>query len=105
MRKVLFKYAVHLGEVGHVVEEDVALDHPLDADTSLCQYADNVLAALLRLVCDAAFDQVALVVCGDLAGDEDLRACDDGLGLRVLVSVRETAAVSPWSRVVELCGW
>lgn len=52
------------------------------------QDSKDVLDALLRLVGDAAFDQVAGGVGGDLAGDEDLVVGFDGLGLwgRVLVS-------------------
>lgn len=57
------------------------LDNPLNTHTRLSQYANNVLAALLRLVRNATLDQVALCVRGDLSGDKDLRACDDGLGL------------------------
>jgi hypothetical protein len=63
------------------------LNNPLNPDPSLGQYPLDVLAALLRLVCDAALDQVALVIGGDLARDEDLGACDDGLGLFARVSV------------------
>jgi hypothetical protein len=114
VRKVLLEDAVHLGEVGHVVEEDIDLyrgsallfrlklcfcadaklasddelqrgrmylDDPVDFDTRLGQYPHNVLAALLRLVRNAALDQIALGVRRDLAGDIDLRASDDGLGL------------------------
>jgi hypothetical protein len=43
------------------------LDDAFNANTGLGQYADNVLAALLGLVGDAAFNQVAFGVCGDLA--------------------------------------
>jgi hypothetical protein len=57
------------------------LDDPVDLDTRLGQYPHNVLTALLRLVRNAALDQIALGIGGDLAGDIDLRAGDDGLGL------------------------
>ena len=57
------------------------LDDPVQAYTSLGEDSLDVLTALCCLVRDAAFNQLALVVCGDLAGDEDLGACDDGLGL------------------------
>lgn len=57
------------------------LDDLVHADTCLGKNALDVLAAHLRLVCDAAFDQVAFCVCGDLAGDEDVGAGDDGLRL------------------------
>jgi hypothetical protein len=43
------------------------LDNALNANASLGQDADNVLAALLRLIGDAAFDQVAFGVGRDLA--------------------------------------
>jgi hypothetical protein len=67
--------------VRHVVKEHVHLDDAFNADTRLLQYAHNVLAALRRLVGDAAFDESTGVVGGDLAGHEDLGACDYGLGL------------------------
>lgn len=60
------------------------LDNPLNPHPSLSQYPHNILAALLRLVCDAALDQIALCVGGDLARDEDLGARNDGLGLCIL---------------------
>lgn len=84
MRKVLFKHAVHLCEMRHVVEEHIDLDHAVDLDAGLGQDADNVLAALFGLVGDAAFDQVAFGVGGDLARDVDLGAGDDGLRLGML---------------------
>jgi hypothetical protein len=64
------------------------LDNAVDADTSLLQDCNNVLAALCRLVGDAAGDQLTLVVGGDLSGDEDLGAGDNGLALRCSVSTR-----------------
>jgi hypothetical protein len=63
---------------------DLHLYNPLNPHPSLSQYPHNVLAALLRLICDAALDQVALCIGGDLARDEDLGTRDDGLGLYVL---------------------
>lgn len=57
------------------------LHNPLNPHARLSQDANNVLAALLRLIRDATLDQVALCVCWDLAGHEDLRAGNDGLGL------------------------
>ena len=63
------------------------LNDPLQTHARPHEYALNVLTALRRLVRDAALDQGALGVCGDLAGDEDLRACDDGLGLSYPVSI------------------
>jgi len=67
------------------------LDNPLNANTGFGEDSLDVLAAHLGLVGDAAFDQVALCVGGDLARDEDIGACDDGLGLGVF------ACVSPLS--------
>jgi hypothetical protein len=70
------------------------LDNAVNADTSLLQDGDDVLAALCRLVRDAARDQLALVVGGDLARDEDLGAGDDGLALVCCVST----VIACWSR-------
>lgn len=105
MREVLLKHAVHLLEVRHVVEEHVDLntthvsmctytskvlnlvyirthlDDAVNTDTSLLENSNDVLAALCRLVCDAALDQGTGLVSGDLARDEDLRAGDDSLAL------------------------
>lgn len=57
------------------------LDNPIHANTRLGEYALDVLAAHLCLIRNASFDQVALGVGGDLARDEDIGACDDGLCL------------------------
>jgi hypothetical protein len=76
------------------------LHNPLDPHARLSQDANNVLAALLRLVRDATLDQVTLCVCWDLAGNEDLRAGDDGLGL-FGASVRllfQCCAIVEWER-------
>lgn len=81
VREELLKHAVHLGEVCHVVEEDVDLDDVLDGCVGLLQDGDDVLAAQCCLVGDAALDQGAGLVGGDLAGDEDVGPGDDGLGL------------------------
>jgi hypothetical protein len=62
-------------------EKATYLDNPINAHINLRQDRHNIIAALLRLICDAAFDQVALFVRRDLARDVDLRACDYGLGL------------------------
>lgn len=81
MGEVLLEDAVHLGKVGHVVEEDVDLDDLLDRGVGFFQDGDDVLAALGGLVGDVALDQGASLVGGDLAGDEDIGTGDDGLGL------------------------
>jgi hypothetical protein len=86
MRKVLLVDAVHLGKVGHVVEEDIDLDDPRHLHPRLRKYPHDILAAHLRLIRNAALDQIALCVGGDLARDEDVGACDDGLGLSRCVS-------------------
>lgn len=57
------------------------LNDLLNRCVGLLQDRDDVLAALGRLVGDASLNQGASLVRGDLAGDEDLRAGDDGLGL------------------------
>lgn len=92
MRKVLFKHAVHLGEMRHVVKEHIDLDDAVNLNAGLGQDTDNVLAALLRLVGDAAIDQVAFSVGGDLARDIDLGTGDYGLrlGMLALRSYRST---------------
>jgi hypothetical protein len=94
MRKVLLVNAVHLSEVRHVVEEDVDLDDSLDSDTRLPQYPHDILAAHLRLIRNGALDQIALCVGGDLARDEDVGACDDGLGLEGCALVHSTPSFS-----------
>lgn len=81
MCEVLLKHAVHFGEVCHIVQEHVDLDDLLDGCVGLLQDRDDVLAALCGLIRDAALDQSAGLVGGDLAGNEDLGAGDDGLGL------------------------
>jgi len=57
------------------------LDNSLHSHARLGEDALDVLAAACRLVRNAALDQIALVVRGDLARDEDLGACDYGLRL------------------------
>ena len=53
-----------------------------DGATGILEDVLEPLAARGRLVGNAAFDQLALSRGGDLAGDEDVRAGDDGLGVR-----------------------
>jgi hypothetical protein len=60
---------------------DKYLNNPLHTHTNLRQYPLDILAALLRFIRDAAFNQRASIVGGDLARDVDLWARDDGLGL------------------------
>jgi hypothetical protein len=89
VRKVLLEHAVHLGEVRHVVKEDVDLDDFLNGCVGLLENRDNVLAALCRLVGDAAFDQSTGLVGRDLTRDEDLGTGDDSLGLGDVSAVVE----------------
>lgn len=79
--KVLLEHAVHLGEVRHVVQEHVHLDDFLNGRVGFLQDGQDVLAALGGFVGDAAGDQGAGFVGGDLARDEDVGAGDYGLGL------------------------
>lgn len=64
------------------------LDHAREAGPRLLEDSTNVLAALLGLVGYATLDQVALDVGGNLAGDKDVGAGDDGLRLSLVVSQR-----------------
>ena len=92
---------VHLGEVGHVSQEDldtsapryllvvvffraayVDLDDLGHAGAGGVQDGLDVVAAGLGQLADVALDQVGRGVGGDLAGDEDLAVGADGLGLR-----------------------
>jgi hypothetical protein len=57
------------------------LDNPVHSNTRLGENTLDVLAAHLGLVRDAALDQVALGIGGDLTGDEDIGACNNGLCL------------------------
>lgn len=81
MGKVLLVRAVHLAEVGHVVEEDIDLDDARDVAAGFGEDGNDVLAAHLGLVGDATLNEVSILVGGDLAGDVDGRACNDGLAL------------------------
>ena len=81
MSKVLLEDAIHLGEMCHIVEENVDLDDLLDRSIGFLQNGNDVLAALCCLIGDAALDQSAGLVGRDLARDENLGAGDDGLGL------------------------
>jgi hypothetical protein len=57
------------------------LYNSLETDIDFCQNGLDVLAALLSFIRDAAFNQGARLVSGDLARNEDLRTGDDSLGL------------------------
>jgi hypothetical protein len=81
VRKVLSVDAVHLGEVRHVGEEDVDFYDALDADAGRGEDRLDVVDAGFGLVCDGACDEVAVFVGGDAAGDVDVGAGDDGVGL------------------------
>jgi hypothetical protein len=58
---------------------------PLDPTPPSLHHSLDIPTTLRRLLRHAALDQLALFVCGDLAGHEDLRemACagSDGLGI------------------------
>lgn len=89
MRKVLFVHPVHLGEVTHGSEEDGRLDmisshmhtyksvlcdwwpyldDPINGRASRLENGFDALARRLRLVCNAALDELAGGIGGDLAG-------------------------------------
>lgn len=69
-------------EVGHVVKEDIDLDHLLNGGTGLLENGLEVLDALSRQLLDAALDEVALEVGMDLSRAVDGGRGLDGLGVR-----------------------
>ena len=71
------------GDAANAVEQ--YLDDAAERAAGIFQDRLQVLADRCRLVGDAAFDEIARCIGGELAGDEDVRACDDGL--RLLQSV------------------
>lgn len=101
MSEELLVGSVHLGEVGHVGQENlrsrehsfsiargtedwgtyVDLDNLGNAGTSSVQDGLDVVAASLGQDTDVALDQVGRGVSGNLAGDEDHSIGTDGLGL------------------------
>lgn len=124
MRKELFVRAVHLGEVGHIRQEDLTilapdtpntkhqtsrtsrtnrtrkktyinLDDLLHATSRSVQNSLDVITAHLGLVANRALDQVRGSVCGNLARDEDLAVCADGLGLGYLASSSSSSCCCP----------
>ena len=70
------------GEVGHVGQEGVDLDHLLDGRARLLEDSLEVGDAGSRLLLDGALNQVALGITGDLARAVDGAGRLDGLGLR-----------------------
>jgi hypothetical protein len=52
-----------------------------DVRTCRSKNCRDILDASLRLVTDGPFDQIACIVCGDLAGNEDLTVGFDSLAL------------------------
>jgi hypothetical protein len=101
MRKVLLVDLVHRHKVRHVRQEhsrlllgqccdrgmgarwksQTHLDHAAQRTPGRLQDRRHCTAAGFRLGLDVTFDQVALSIGGDLAGDEDQAAGMDGLGL------------------------
>lgn len=69
------------GEVVHVGEEDGGLDNLGDVGASGLKDGRDVLAALGSLVGNAALDEGAVGLEGDLAGEVDDVGGLDGLGL------------------------
>jgi hypothetical protein len=69
------------GEVVHVGEEDGGLDNLADVGASGLKDGGDVLAALGSLVGNAALDEGAVGLEGDLAGEVDDVGGLDGLGL------------------------
>ncbi len=64
------------------------LDNPIHANLGLVQNRLDIITALLCLLSDIAFDQVALAVCRDLARNVNLWAGDDGLALLFAIGIR-----------------
>lgn len=65
----------------HVGQEDVDLDHFLDAGAGSRENGLEVLNALSGLLLNGALEEIALGVQGDLAGAVDGGGGLDGLGL------------------------
>ena len=70
------------GEVGHVGQEGIDLDHLLDGRAGLLKDSLEVGNASGSLLLDGALDQVALGIAGNLARAVDGGWGLDGLGLR-----------------------
>lgn len=73
--------SVHLGEVGHISEEDVDLEDLVNTGPGSVQNGLDVIAAGLCLFADVALDEVAGSISGNLAGDEELAVGTDSLGV------------------------
>lgn len=82
MDEVLLVDTVHLGEVVHGGKEDVDLDDLGDVAAGILEDALQALAAGLGLIGDAALNEVAGGIGGDLTRDPDLTGGLDGLGVR-----------------------
>jgi hypothetical protein len=64
------------------------LDDPVHGNCRLGKNSLDILAAHLGLIREAALNQVALAIRGDLARDVERSACNDGLGLIESISSR-----------------
>lgn len=82
MAEPLLILGVHLRKIGHVHQEHIHFDHLPDGRPPRFQHRLEVRNAGARLSRDAAVDQVARAVGGDLPAAVELRWCADGLGLR-----------------------
>lgn len=71
------------GEVGHVGQEGIDLDHLLDGRAGLLEDSLEVGNASGSLLLDGALDQVALGIAGNLARAVDGGGGLDGLGLLI----------------------
>lgn len=79
--KPLLILSIHLGEVGHVGDENANFDDLVHGATGGFEDGLEVLAALGRLGGDGAVDEVAGGVGGDLARAPDLAGSLDGLAV------------------------
>lgn len=84
-------------------ETYINLYHPLHRHPCRSEHGGDIPAALFCLLGHGTFDQVSELVCGDLARDEDLIVCYDGLGLCMCVG--ESALVSILSGFTGVSGW
>lgn len=82
VREPFLVFAIHLGEVGHVGDEDAHADDFLHTAPSRFQNRFQISAACCRLIRDRPLDQVARSISRDLAGTPDLAVRLDGLAVR-----------------------